>query len=34
MARRGGLLQMPPIASELVDPVGLELVAEWIRTLD
>lgn len=32
-ARQVGL-QMPPIATELVDPVGLELVAEWIRSLD
>lgn len=34
MNTRGAGLQMPPIASELVDPAGLDIVANWIRTLD
>lgn len=34
MATRAVGLQMPPIATELVDPAGVALVEEWIRSLE
>jgi hypothetical protein len=33
MSTRGSEEAMPPLASKLVDPTGLELVAAWIRSL-
>jgi mono/diheme cytochrome c family protein len=33
MSRRGPREQMPPLASELVDEAGVELVASWISSL-
>jgi len=34
MTVRDGRQQMPPIATEFADPVGLDLVATWIRSLN
>lgn len=33
MSQRGNLDQMPPIASEIVDPTGLMIVEAWIESL-
>jgi hypothetical protein len=33
MGQRGPNLQMPPIATEVIDPAGVELVRQWIQSL-
>jgi hypothetical protein len=33
ISQRGANLQMPPIATEFVDPAGVELVRTWIQSL-
>jgi hypothetical protein len=34
MQQRGSKEQMPPLATEMVDPVGIDLVKRWIESLD
>jgi hypothetical protein len=33
MSQRGGIDQMPPVATEIVDPNGIDLISDWINTL-
>jgi hypothetical protein len=33
MTQRTQNIQMPPIATEAVDPVGIDLVRAWIQSL-
>jgi hypothetical protein len=33
MSRRGSRDQMPPLATELVDPTGIDLVTRWVASL-
>jgi hypothetical protein len=33
MAARGTVVQMPPIATEYVDPIGLQTIRDWITSL-
>jgi hypothetical protein len=33
MNARGSMDQMPPVATELKDPTGLDLVRQWIAAL-
>jgi hypothetical protein len=33
MSRRGSKDQMPPLATEVVDPVGVDLVTRWVTSL-